>query len=651
MDPKDIKLVFVGSSKVGKTSCMITYFNNSFPFDYLPTVFENETYPTFINKQKFQVSPWDTSGHEDYDRLRPISYCETSVFLLLYDISNRQTFNAIEEKWIKEIREHCPDTPVILVGHKTDLKQEQKKKKKEKEKEKEESVQLQYENNPLFVTKEEGEQMALKIGATKFYECSSKMQLNLDGVFKTAILAAYEYNQNKSQGWLKKKFLLRTPKLPSPFPKPQIVVKPTTLQQDYQDLVIVKKKTKKKMKKKKNNFSDLIFILKNNKEDYYVYSHKSILSSRSTIFSQIFQGLKENNQKFLEDFGLELITGLNQENENITFLKVSHDFSCFLLMLYFFYCGRIVLYPDTQLSQTINPLNKLSKLFGIDELIDFCNWYLEYVSNSESENEKENKSENDLKIKEKDNLKEKNLEDPIIQNEIFKSNHKWFQEFENKTKEKLIQDYLSMFNKSIYSNFQIIINSKKNKKKRKSISVQKEILIIRSKYFKNLFQIDMKEKHSGTLKIEHFSLKTMKSFLQYLYTGFISVENDNELTELLQTADYFQNPRLKTQCEIKFCSNIEKMKKIEKHQNKIINIFKMGQTVNANQLVNYCAWLIGKNYIKFKKKKLLRGLSIEGKKLIKEKRYPPKEYEKYNNKVKVKFAKKFGLVREEPNYD
>ena len=47
----------------------------------------------------------------------------TAVFLLCFSVDSCTSFENIERKWIKEIREHCPDTPIILVGTKMDLQE------------------------------------------------------------------------------------------------------------------------------------------------------------------------------------------------------------------------------------------------------------------------------------------------------------------------------------------------------------------------------------------------------------------------------------------------------------------------------------------------------------------------------------------------
>jgi Ras-related C3 botulinum toxin substrate 1 len=58
----------------------------------------------------------------DYDRLRPLSYPQTDVFLVCYSVVNPASFDNVRAKWSPEIKHNNPDTPIVLVGTKLDLR-------------------------------------------------------------------------------------------------------------------------------------------------------------------------------------------------------------------------------------------------------------------------------------------------------------------------------------------------------------------------------------------------------------------------------------------------------------------------------------------------------------------------------------------------
>ena len=117
-----IKCVVVGDGAVGKTCLLISYTTNKFPFGYIPTIFDNSTVTVRIGGEPYILGLWDTPGQEDYDRLRPLSYPQTDVFLVCFSVVQPSSFANVKEKWVPEVRHHCPNTPFLLVGVKSDMR-------------------------------------------------------------------------------------------------------------------------------------------------------------------------------------------------------------------------------------------------------------------------------------------------------------------------------------------------------------------------------------------------------------------------------------------------------------------------------------------------------------------------------------------------
>lgn len=56
------------------------------------------------------------SPQEDYDRLRPLSYPMTDVFLICFSVVNPASFQNVREEWVPELQEYAPNVPYLLIG-------------------------------------------------------------------------------------------------------------------------------------------------------------------------------------------------------------------------------------------------------------------------------------------------------------------------------------------------------------------------------------------------------------------------------------------------------------------------------------------------------------------------------------------------------
>lgn len=135
-----------------------------------------------IGDEPYTLGLFDTAGQEDYDRLRPLSYPQTDVFLVCFSVTSPASFENVREKWFPEVHHHCPGVPCLIVGTQTDLRDDP-------------SVREKLGKQKMSpVKKEDGERMAKELGAVKYVECSALTQYKLKDVFDELSLSGRRYN-------------------------------------------------------------------------------------------------------------------------------------------------------------------------------------------------------------------------------------------------------------------------------------------------------------------------------------------------------------------------------------------------------------------------------------------------------------------------
>ena len=153
------KVIFVGDASTGKTSIINRIIDNPF----------NDTYEVsigidFMSKnirfrgQSIKIQIWDSAGQEKYKGLIPSYVRNSSIVFIVYDVSNRSSFDNIQN-WISFVR-NIEKTIIILCGNKIDLTRE--------------------------VQANEGEELAKKEGLL-FFECSAKTNENIKKMFFSSI--------------------------------------------------------------------------------------------------------------------------------------------------------------------------------------------------------------------------------------------------------------------------------------------------------------------------------------------------------------------------------------------------------------------------------------------------------------------------------
>ena len=122
-----INIMTLGNSEVGKTCFIIKYTEDTFQEVYLSTIGIDFKVKNIVMEEKpYKLLLYDTAGQERFKSIASNSIRKIDGIILMYDITNQESFEAIPE-WISSIKEVKGDNfPMILCGNKTDLKDNRK---------------------------------------------------------------------------------------------------------------------------------------------------------------------------------------------------------------------------------------------------------------------------------------------------------------------------------------------------------------------------------------------------------------------------------------------------------------------------------------------------------------------------------------------
>jgi len=157
------KLLIIGNSSVGKTSFLFRYADDSFTSAFVSTVgIDFKVKTVFRNDKRVKLQIWDTAGQERYRTITTAYYRGAMGFILMYDITNEESFNAVQD-WVTQIKTYSWDNAqVVLVGNKCDMQ------------------------NERVVAVERGKHLANQLGL-EFFETSAKENVNVKQVFERLV--------------------------------------------------------------------------------------------------------------------------------------------------------------------------------------------------------------------------------------------------------------------------------------------------------------------------------------------------------------------------------------------------------------------------------------------------------------------------------
>jgi small GTP-binding protein len=121
-DGIQIKVTLIGESSVGKTSIINRYTRDAFTQELESTLGANYSQKKIERHgKKIRLDLWDTAGQEKYRAIGRHFYKDSYIVCLVYDITNKESFERIKTVWYPELKEHGEKTKILaLVGNKID---------------------------------------------------------------------------------------------------------------------------------------------------------------------------------------------------------------------------------------------------------------------------------------------------------------------------------------------------------------------------------------------------------------------------------------------------------------------------------------------------------------------------------------------------
>ena len=118
-----LKMIVIGSTGVGKTSIVKRFVDNLFDKNQETTIgVEFGSKKFTVSGQQVKLQLWDTAGQETFLSVTKSYYKSSAAVLLVYDITNRNSFDDLTE-WMERLEENAnSDITVCIIGNKTDLK-------------------------------------------------------------------------------------------------------------------------------------------------------------------------------------------------------------------------------------------------------------------------------------------------------------------------------------------------------------------------------------------------------------------------------------------------------------------------------------------------------------------------------------------------
>lgn len=554
----------VGDGGVGKTALLLAYALGYAPVDYVPTVFDNFSKRVVVDGRLVDLALWDTAGMEDYDRLRPLSYPETQVFLLCFSLDNRDSLENCRQKWMPELRHFLPDVPVILVGNKFD-------------------VRVESSSLHSVIPWQDGHRMAREMGCVAYYETSAITQASLQLVFTNAVRAALG-NKHRTTPipnclpWksgtsrrhqsdiMNSKLVHQRPSPPLPpkvDPDCYIDVEPSTYVSDLRHML--------------NNplCADVEFHV----EFVVFHAHRIVLCASSLLFKQMFNGDEVPIVDNCDADGQPLmaVSQRCKVGQDVHVVSCSRKVkaTAFVRLLEYIYTGYPLL--EGVSVEMLDDVESLGQLFNIPQLVRHCRY-----------------------------IRSGNLARAL----------KTTMAVRERFCEAIGNQFL---NHTALADTWFNVNGV-------TVPAHAALLVARSDVMAAMLADNaFSEGMTRQVIIQDSSVQGFLALLEYLYTDTVQFDGETDLVELLVLADRFCLPRLVALCELHITREVESVMKCGDDFD-LIGLLLTAEFYNAVQLRIWCLDVIASKYEMFSVRPKFELLQGENLVYVNEHKWPPLSY-------------------------
>jgi len=179
---RKVKCVCVGDAGVGKSSLLMAFATDCFLHDTVPALSRNYNITSVFNGVSYVVGLHDTQAdyvdRNEGELARRQTYAAADVVILCFSAVNRNSYDNVSARWIREIKSCVPKVPIMLVCTNTDLRKE--------------------DGCASYITRKQGVALKDTIKAAGYFECSACSRTGLQELFEAA--AKYPYRRKTACG-------------------------------------------------------------------------------------------------------------------------------------------------------------------------------------------------------------------------------------------------------------------------------------------------------------------------------------------------------------------------------------------------------------------------------------------------------------------